>query len=202
MSTPDEPNPFASNGQTLPPLDPSFAPVTVVPEATPVIAHDTPATPPQRKSPTALIVVLLVTVASLTVLAAYLWVINSQWQSQNVELRQEVAALSTQVNESAEQIVALEAEVAEAEANLEGATGKVTDLADASANAQDQSAYLTELTESFSQCAEAQSNHISHLQNASQYTASSLAEEGRDVEQYCDDVQQSYSEFLATNPSN
>lgn len=208
MSTPDEhrwapADPPAPAGPAFAPVTGGFDPPGVpLPNPATAPAADMAVARSRRSKASIWVVVLLAVVVALTALVAYLWVINSQWQAQNEQLRAHVADLSEQVYDSAAHIAALEAEVAQAEANLEGATGKVTDLADASANAQDQAAYLNELTESFSQCVQAQRNHISHLQDASRYTASSLAAEGREVAQYCADVQRSYEEFLAANASS
>ncbi|WP_430866989.1 hypothetical protein [Demequina aurantiaca] len=142
------------------------------------------------------VAILLVLAVALAALAAYLWVVNAQWQEQNDQLRTDVADLGAQVTETDAQVLALESDLADAQVNLDGATGTVTDLADASANAKDEAAFLSELAESFRECSEAQANHISHLQNASRYTASSLAAEGRDVEQFCDGVATTYDDFL------
>lgn len=154
--------------------------------------------PHKRSHARVWVVVLTVIALALGGLAAYLWSINGQWQDQNEALRTDVADLTTQIDDTNVQIMAVKSDLADAQANLEGATGKVTDLADRSANAKDQSAFLAELVDSFEQCALAQANHIIHLQDASRYTPSSLAAEGRDVANYCDSVEQSYADYLAS----
>lgn len=167
--------------------------------ATASAADSPPLTAPTKRSRARLwVAVLAITTLTVAGLAAYLWVINGQWENQNDALRADVAGLSVRVDDTQAQIVDLEAQLDDAQANLDGATGKVTDLADTSANAQDQAAFLTELADSFQQCADAQASHISHLQNASRYTASSLAAEGRDVETYCDGVEEAHAEFLTS----
>ncbi|WP_152650581.1 hypothetical protein [Demequina aurantiaca] len=220
MSTNDEPTSRPSDRETRFPV---VAPKSGLPvfssTSPPPVRSDPPhttaassadASPPTAFSPPPVkkshargwVVVLAVVCAGLATLAAYLWVINEQWQDQNDELRTQVASLNADVAENNAQIQGLQAELTNAQENLEGATGKVTDLADSSANAKDQAAFLTELADSFQQCAEAQASHISHLENASRYTASSLAAEGRDVSNYCSDVEQSYLDYQASLKSS
>lgn len=157
-----------------------------------------PSLPPhQRRSPARWwIAVLVMIVLGLAGLAGYLWVVNGQWQTQNDDLRVQTANLTDQVAGLTADNEALHVTIDEVQANLDGATGKVTALADSSAQARDKSAFLSELTESFSECASVQDRHIAHLRNASRYTASSLAAEGRDVDEYCDGVAQAYRDFL------
>ena len=222
MSTPDEPTPRSQR-------QPATFPVVVPKSGLPVFAPVAASSAPRREGPTvaeahaapdalaayehspapptrthARVWVGVLTVASLALatFAAYLWVINTQWQQQNDELRVSVAELEGKVESSAAQVADLQSELLVAQANLDGATGRVTDLADTSANARDQVAFLTELADSFQQCSQAQETRIAHLQDASSYTAASLAAEGRDVKKYCDGVIDTYTEFLTTVESH
>ncbi|WP_062207825.1 hypothetical protein [Demequina oxidasica] len=188
---------------TSPPQVRSGTPVATPASSAVADTLPAPASPPAKKSKARVwVVVLAIVTAALAVLAAYLWVVNEQWQEQNDDLRTQVAALNAQVADNNTQILELQSDLNQAQENLAGATGKVTDLADSSANANDQAAFLTELADSFQQCAQAQASHISHLENASRYTASSLAAEGRDVSNYCSDVEQSYVDYQASLESN
>ena len=222
MSTPDEPTlrgprqpaPFPvvvprSGLPVFAPVAATSAPRTEGPTAAeahaapdPLAAPELSPAPPTHTHARVWVGVLTVASLALATFAAYLWVINTQWQQQNDELRVSVAELEGKVEVSAAQVADLQSELLDAQANLDGATGRVTDLADTSANARDQVAFLTELTDSFQQCSQAQASRISHLQDASSYTATSLAAEGRDVKKYCDGVIETYTEFLATVESD
>ena len=149
-----------------------------------------------RSGTRAWIIVLSLAALALLGLAGYLWVVNAQWQDQNTELRDQATSLQTNLDDAATQMEQLQSTLDKSNTDLTGATDKITDLADTSANARDQAAFLSEIADSFDQCVDAQASHISHLENASRYTASSLAAEGRDVEEYCDNVNSTYSDFL------
>lgn len=148
------------------------------------------------------VVTLAIFVIALASFATYLWVVNTQWQDQNDQLRAQAAELSATLDQVGKDLDSAQLELTTAKTNLAGATGKVTDLADSSANARDQSAFLHELTDSFLQCEQAQAEHITHLESASLYTASSLAAEGREVKEYCEGVEASYNEFIASQDTD
>lgn len=140
---------------------------------------------------------LIAAVIVLAALSTYLWLVNSQWQDQNDQLREQAAALSAQVDELYQANATLESQVEALGEERDGATATVTDLADSQANARDESAFLSEIVDSAFECADAQSNHITHLENSSRYTASSLAAEGRAVAEYCAGVNDTYEEYRA-----
>jgi uncharacterized protein YoxC len=158
-----------------------------------------PQTPPRKRSSLA---ALIVAVVALAALAAYLWFVNSQWQDQNDRLRDQAAVLSTQVDEIRQANATLESQVEALVEERDGATATVTDLADSQANARDESAFLSEIVDSAFECADAQSNHITHLENSSRYTASSLAAEGRDISEFCSGVNDAYEEYRAKESTN
>ncbi|MDN4479482.1 hypothetical protein [Demequina muriae] len=135
-------------------------------------------------------------VAALTGLSGYLWITQSQWQDQNDELRAEALELGAQLATATAELESTAAELSTAQSHLIVAKEKVSTLADQDANATDDLTYAEDMVEQFRSCADEREELIGYLKQSSRYTASSLREAERSIDEFCDGLDSAWTEHL------
>ncbi|WP_062134556.1 hypothetical protein [Demequina aestuarii] len=135
-------------------------------------------------------------VAALTGLSGYLWITHSQWQDQNDELRAEALELGDQLATATAELEATVTELSTTQSHLVVAKEKVSTLADQDANATDDLTYAEDMVEQFRICADERAELVGYLKQASRYTASSLRDAERSIDDFCDDIDSAWTEHL------
>ncbi|MFW7415809.1 hypothetical protein [Demequina sp. SO4-18] len=138
-------------------------------------------------------------VAALAGLSGYLWITHDQWVDQNEQLRAEALTLGEELATARAEAGANASALAETQAQLAEATETISTLADGDANASDGLRVATRIIEQTQACADDRDELIGYLKNASQYTASSLRQAEDDINEFCDNVEQSWNDYLEDN---
>ncbi|MDN4473698.1 hypothetical protein [Demequina zhanjiangensis] len=147
-----------------------------------------------------IIAVSLLGVALLatTTLASYLWLVSSQWTSQNDELRAEATELGSELGLAQSQVATLEEQVTTLDGQLDATTERLSDLANEEAHAGDDVEYLSDLIEAYESCIANYDETLSDaLRNGYTYSNSNARSVQNDVADYCDSLSEAFDEFVA-----
>ncbi|WNM26197.1 hypothetical protein RN607_08285 [Demequina capsici] len=144
------------------------------------------------------ITALALALASAIALAAYLWLVNSQWTDQNDTLRADAASLGTSLAQAQAQAEDLQTQVQTLQSQLDTATTRLSDVANAEAHAGDDVQYLTDLLDAYASCASSYDDVLTDaLKNGYTYDNSNARSVQADVADYCDSLATAYQQYTA-----
>lgn len=134
--------------------------------------------------------------AALVALSGYLWLTHDQWIDQNEDLRAEALTLGEEVAVARAEAEANAEALDETQSQLDEAKNTISTLADEDANASDGLRYATDVIENLQLCADERAELIGYLKQAERYTASSLRQAESDIDDFCQDVEESWETYL------
>ncbi len=160
-----------------------------------------PSVPPRvtGRTPWIVTITLLgIALLAVTALAAYLWLVNSQWTGQNTTLRTEATALGTELAASQAEVADLEEQVVTLGGQLDTTSDRLSDLANEEAHAGDDVEYLSDLLDAYASCVANYDEILTDaLRNGYTYSNSNASSVQNDVADYCDSLADAYAEFVA-----
>ncbi|WP_159451419.1 hypothetical protein [Demequina sp. NBRC 110054] len=144
------------------------------------------------------LIVLVLALLAASSLAAYLWLVSSQWMDQNDTLRSEATAMGEQLAEAQDQAAALQAQVETLEGQLETTATRLSDVVNEEAHAGDDLQYLGDLIDAYANCVDSYDEVLTDALNAGYtYRNSNASSVQADVAEYCDSLAEAYAEYTA-----